>query len=254
MTVDTAVKKRSSQPRLSGGFAADIVAAAVRAPRSAADGVGLVVTPSLNHIAMSQRSSALACAYSNAERIVCGGWPVHLYARFCGLRLGRATGAEIASELMRIAPDPAWQRLFFVVDGAVTERALRAWADRHGVADRCAITVAPFGFEKDAAYSERLACMIAAYSTSVLILAVCTPWSEIFVDTHRALLPPCWAFCVGQAVKLELGLVQPAPSRWRSTRIKRLWRVMHEPACRSGRYGTTSIGFGITNIQSEFCG
>ena len=72
---------------LSMDSAHDIACAALRQPRT--DGVALVVTPNIDHIATIRRSPALARAYRNAARIVCDGWPVQLYARFCGLPVAR---------------------------------------------------------------------------------------------------------------------------------------------------------------------
>lgn len=238
--------------RLSSESAKNIASVAVLWRRPVDAGVGLVVTPNIDHIATIRRSPGLAAAYDNAERIVCDGWPVQLYARFCGLRLGRVTGCEITSELMRMAPYPGWQRLFFVVDSRATEVAITAWAQRHGPAGMCAVSVPPFGFETNAAFSEGLARAIAAHDTTILIMAVGAPRSEIFVDTWRALLPPSWAFCVGQAVKVELGLVKRAPPGWRSAGAEWLWRMMQEPSRLAKRYVTASIGFGLAVIEDQF--
>ena len=201
------------------------------APRSGSDpmtDVALVVTPNIDHIATIRRSPALARAYRHAARIVCDGWPVQLYARLCGQRVARVTGCEITSELMRMAPYPAWQRFYFVVDSATTEQAVHQWAAHSSVA--CDVTIPPFGFERDAEYCERLARSIAAHDTTVLIMAVGAPRSEVFVDTHRTILPRCWAFCVGQAVKIELGLVRRAPPGWQSAGLEWLWRLLQEPS------------------------
>lgn len=84
--------------------ARDIVTTAIQQPP--ADGIALVVTPNIDHIATIWRSPALARAYRKATCIVCDGWPVHRYARFCGLEVARVTGCEITSELMRLAPYP----------------------------------------------------------------------------------------------------------------------------------------------------
>ncbi len=238
--------------RLSSESAKDIAAVAVLSRRPIEAGVGLVVTPNIDHIATIRRSPGLAAAYHNAERIVCDGWPVQLYARFCGLRLGRVTGCEITSELMRMAPYPAWHRMFFVADSRETEIAIKAWAERHAQAGMCAVSVPPFGFETNAAFCEGLARAIALHDTTVLIMAVGAPRSEIFVHTWRALLPPTWAFCIGQAVKVELGLVKRAPRRWRSAGAEWLWRMMQEPSRLAKRYLTASIGFGLAVIEDQF--
>ena len=234
--------------KLSTESARDIVATAVR--QAPADGVALVVTPNIDHIATIRRSPALAQAYRKAARIVCDGWPVQLYARFCGVQVARVTGCEITSELMRLAPYPFTQRLFFVVDSAATVLAVEAWAARNGVEG--SVTVPPFGFERDAAYCVRLAEAIREHRTTLLVMAVGAPRSEVFVDSYRELLPPCWAFCVGQAVKIELGLVRRASSGWQSVGLEWLWRLLQEPSRLTRRYVTASIGFGCAVIEDQF--
>lgn len=242
-------KRRPFGLQLSSDSAGEIAVAAVRQPREPGDGVALVVTPNIDHIATIRRSPALAQAYRNAARIVCDGWPVQLYARFCGLKLERVTGCEITSELMRMMPYPAWQRVFFVVDSQYTQNAVESWSAQNGVVS-CA-TVPPFGFERDKVFSEELAQSIATFGTTLLIMAVGAPRSEVFVDTHRNVLPPCWAFCVGQAVKIELGLVQRASPRWQSAGLEWLWRLRQEPARLAKRYVTASLGFGLAVIEDQ---
>jgi N-acetylglucosaminyldiphosphoundecaprenol N-acetyl-beta-D-mannosaminyltransferase len=211
--------------------------------------VALVVTPNIDHIAMLRRLPALAHAYRNAARIVCDGWPVQLYARICGIRVARVTGCEIMSELMRMAPYPPFHRMFFVVDSSATEQAVRSWAARNGVV--CGTAIPPFGFERDTEFCAGLAASIAAFGTTVLIMAIGAPRSEVFVDTHRAILPACWAFCVGQAVKTELGLIQRASSKWQSLGMEWLWRLSQEPSRLAKRYVTATIGFSFAVIEDQ---
>ena len=232
---------------LSTDSATDIVGAAVS--QTPTKGVALVVTPNIDHIANIRRSPGLAQAYHNAARIVCDGWPVQFYARWCGLPVARVTGCEITAELMRMAPYSPAQQMFFVVDSAVTEAAVRAWARRHEVA--CEVAVPPFGFERDAGYCERLAETIRLHDTTVLVMAVGSPRSEVFVDAYRRLLPPCWAFCVGQAVKIELGLVRRASSKWQTIGMEWLWRLFQEPTRLTRRYITATIGFGFAVVEDQ---
>jgi N-acetylglucosaminyldiphosphoundecaprenol N-acetyl-beta-D-mannosaminyltransferase len=239
---------------LSRASAREIAREAVRQHRETADGVGLVVTPNIDHIAIIRRSPAMARAYRNATRIVCDGWPVQLYARLCGDDLARVTGCEITTALMRMAPYPSWQRFFFVVDNETTEAWVDDWAERNDVADVCATIIPPFGFERDTAFSDAMAQAIAAHGTTLLIMAVGAPRSEIFVDTYRDVLPPCWAFCVGQAVKIELGLVQRASYRWQSAGMEWLWRLIQEPSRLAKRYATATAGFAAAIIEDQFLG
>jgi N-acetylglucosaminyldiphosphoundecaprenol N-acetyl-beta-D-mannosaminyltransferase len=244
------VTMRVSQPfglTLSMDTAREIACTAVR--HAPDDGVALVVTPNIDHIATIRRFPPLARAYRNAARIVCDGWPVQVYARWCGLRVRRVTGCDLTSELMRLAPGAKSQRLFFVVDSAVTERAVRAWATRMAVS--CDVRVPPLGFDQDAAYCAGLAEAIRQHGTSILIMAVGAPRSEVFVDTYREILPPCWAFCVGQAVKAELGLVRRASWRWRSLGMEWLWRMLQEPRRLAGRYMSASIGFSFAVVEDQ---
>jgi N-acetylglucosaminyldiphosphoundecaprenol N-acetyl-beta-D-mannosaminyltransferase len=232
---------------ISTDSALDIANAAIR--QRLDDGVALVVTPNIDHIATMRRFPPLAEAYDNAARIVCDGWPVQVYARWCGLRIRRVTGCQIITEIMRMAPYPAWQRLFFVVDSPETERGVRDWAARNGVV--CNVTVPPFGFDRDAGYCARLAEAIREYRATVLIMAVGAPRSEVFVDTYRAVLPPCWALCVGQAVKIELGLVRRASPTWQSIGMEWLWRMLQEPSRLTKRYATASVGFCCAIVEDQ---
>ncbi len=232
---------------LSMGTAREIACLAIR--ETPKDCVALVVTPNIDHIATIRRFPPLARAYRNAAHIVCDGWPVQLYARWCGLKVRRVTGCDLTSELMRLAPGAKSQRLFFVVDSEATERAVRDWATQLDV--DCDVRVPPIGFAQDAGYCARLAETIRDHKTNILIMAVGAPRSEVFVDTYRDVLPPCWAFCVGQAVKVELGLVQRASWRWRSLGMEWLWRMLQEPARLGWRYMSASIGFGFAVVEDQ---
>lgn len=246
-----AIRRNPFGLQLSTQSAADIARAAISDRRDAGAGVALVVTPNIDHIAIIRRSAAMARAYRNAARIVCDGWPVQFYARICGQRLQRVTGCEITALLMRMAPYPTWQRLFFVVDTEATAAAVRAWADRNGMTAACATAIPPFGFEHDMHFCSTLAQSITSHGTTVLIMAVGAPRSEVFVDTHREILPACWAFCVGQAVKIELGMVKRASPAWRNAGMEWLWRMLQEPSRLTRRYITASIGFGIAVLEDQ---
>lgn len=227
--------------------AREIVRGALR--NAPADGVALVVTPNIDHIETIRRSPLLARAYRNAARVVCDGWSVQVYARWCGRRLARVTGCEITSELLRLAPYAHPHRMFFVVDCKGTQCAVQEWAARNRVVFD--VDVPPFGFERDVTYSAHLAELIKEHRTSLLIMAVDAPRGEIFVNSYRSVLPPCGAFCVGQAVKIELGLVQRASSRWQSLRMEWLWRTIQGPSRLTVRYIAATIGFGFAVLDDQ---
>lgn len=236
---------------LSSATAAEIAEMALTSRRDPPDGVALVVTPNIEHIARLRSSPALARAYRNAAVTVCDGWPVRRYARLCGLQVERVTGCDIAAGLMGAEAYPRWQRIFLVLDSRETEAAVRNWAVCHDMAEQVATAIPPFGFENDDAYCRQMAAQIHAHGTTLLLMAVGAPRSEIFVDRYRSLLPPCWAFCVGQAVKIALGLVQRAPGFWQAVGLEWLWRLRQEPRRLARRYLLSSVGFALAVLEDR---
>ncbi len=215
------------------------VADAVLSPPSEAR---LVVTPNLDHVGRLRRDPAFRAAYRRAAMVLCDGFPVHVYARLHAHRLQRVTGCDLVQELMLARPplDEA-QRWFFVVDGPQTAASVEAWAARTG--ERIGIAIPPFGFIDNAEACAELAGQIALHRTTLLVMGVGAPQSEIFVDRHRARLPPCWAICVGQAVKVTLGLVRRAPRPLRALHLEWLWRVCQEPRRLGRRYALGAFAF-----------
>ncbi len=211
--------------------------------RDAAAGVGLVVTPNLDHVVQLRRDAGLARAYRRAEIVACDGFPVRYYSRFRGIEAGAATGCDIAAALMRTDGFEPWQRLFFVVDSAATAAGVRDWAARKGIAERVATCVPSPGFQGDAEFCAILATRIRSFGTTVLVMGVGAPRSEVFVDTHRDALPPCWALCVGQAVRIEVGLVRRAPRIVRRLHSEWAWRIAQEPRRLLRRYLVGSAVF-----------
>jgi N-acetylglucosaminyldiphosphoundecaprenol N-acetyl-beta-D-mannosaminyltransferase len=238
--------------RLSTASAQEIASLALTAKRRNDQGVGLVVTPNIDHIAWLRRSTGLVRAYGNAETVVCDGWPVQLYARARGLPVRRVTGCEIASELMRGAANSSSQRFYFVVDKSETSDAVQAWAAANGLANRVASFVPPMGFLEKEDLCRELAERIRSHATTVLLMGVGAPRSEIFIDQWRNELPPCWAFCVGQAIKIELGMVRRAPRSVQAAGMEWFWRIAQEPRRLTGRYLRSSFAFVMAVLEDQW--
>ncbi|MDR3439113.1 WecB/TagA/CpsF family glycosyltransferase [Telmatospirillum sp.] len=204
--------------------------------------VGLVVTPNIQHVALLQGDEDFRQAYASAEIVTCDGFPVHYYARLrqCPSP-GRVTGCDIVADLMADRRALAGHRPFFVVDHEDTASAVAAWAAAAGL--DAATHVPPFGFEGDEAVSRALAETIAAHGTTILFVGLGAPKSEIFVHRHRAILPPCWALCVGQAVKMALGLTSPPPTAIKRLNLEWLWRILLEPRRMGVRYARSIVVF-----------
>jgi exopolysaccharide biosynthesis WecB/TagA/CpsF family protein len=201
----------------------------------AEDRVRLIVTPNSDHIRLLQRPAFVA-AYQNAAIICPDGKPVALYAWLRGATAPRrVTGTDIFHELVR-RPDLQRLRVFVLVEAASTEAALRIWLEPRGLTQCWEITTAPADLSGDAARRATLLTAIRAYAPDVLVLTLGAPVSEEFVHLHAASLPHCWALCVGQAVRAEIGLVRRAPGILRVAGLEWAWRVMQEPKRMLPRY------------------
>jgi len=271
---------------LSAQAIADRIAATVRKPASAGAkdgvgragwpqgeandgcGVGLVVTPNVDHVRLLRRDPQFAAAYASAAIVTCDGFPVYHYARLRGCaaarrrgvvpsapgwvrspaRLrgcapaGRVTGCDLARALLRHEALPR-HRLFFVADSDATAAGLRRWAVGRGMGAQVALHVPPHGFEHDPALCAALAGRIAAHGTTLLLMGVGAPRSEVFVHSRRAALPPCWALCVGQALRIEAGVIRRAPALASALNAEWLWRLAHEPRRLTWRYAAGAGGF-----------
>jgi N-acetylglucosaminyldiphosphoundecaprenol N-acetyl-beta-D-mannosaminyltransferase len=80
------------------------------------------------------------------------------------------------------------------------------------------------------------------------------PVSEVFVDRHAAMLPPCWALCVGQAVRVEIGLVARAPEGWRRLGLEWAWRCRQEPRRLGLRYARAAVWYPVAVMRDLLSG
>jgi len=210
--------------------------------------VRLLVTPNINHIRLLRRPDFVQ-AYASAALACVDGFPILLYARSRGLRLpGRVTGCDLIHELAA-SPRLKSQRLFLVVESEATAVAARAWAQARGLASRTDVAVAVPNLGEDRIAQEVLADAVAAHDATLLVMTLGAPVSEVFVHRNRDRLPPCWAICVGQGLRVELGLVARAPRRWRAVGLEWLWRIQQEPRRLGLRYLLDAVWFPVAVVR-----
>lgn len=211
----------------------------------------LVVTPNADHIRLLRnREFAAACG---AADIVCpDGFPVALYAWLRGLgNLGRVTGCDILRELMR-HPSFHQCRVFVLLEGAETASSLHVWAARCELGGRLRVEIAPPNFLADQRAQEDLASSIRAFGASILLITLGAPVSEVFAYRQRMLLPSCWVLCIGQALRVELGITSRAPALFRIVPLEWLWRLIHEPRRLAGRYLKDAFWFPYAVVVDVF--
>jgi N-acetylglucosaminyldiphosphoundecaprenol N-acetyl-beta-D-mannosaminyltransferase len=222
-------------------------------PRQKGRGVGLVITPNIDHIVKLRTDLELRSAYNGAEIIVCDGFPVYYYAIFRGLSVpSRVTGYEIAELLMSEPKMDQLHRLFFVVDTDDTREGVLRWSERVKVSTP-AVEVAPTGFGADPDYCRELARRISEHGTTILFMGVGAPRSEIFVNSYREHLPDCWALCVGQAVRVQAGLARRAPPLLQALHLEWFYRLAKEPRRLSRRYLVSSLLF-LASVWEDLTG
>jgi exopolysaccharide biosynthesis WecB/TagA/CpsF family protein len=214
--------------------ASGIVTRMIREP--AAGAVRPVVTPNLDHVRLMRGRAEFAAACQAAAVVVPDGFPVALYARLRGAGGGaRVTGNEIFHVLAARAAEHA-KKILVVVESDATDTVLRQWVAARGLTACWTSLVAPVNLLDDATGQRVLAARIAGAAPDILVMTLGAPVSEIFVHRHRAILPPCWALCCGQAVRVELGLAWRAPMWAGRLNLEWAWRLAHEPRRLAPRY------------------
>lgn len=214
--------------------AADVVAAAAKPTRSRPR---LIVTANVDHIVILAENAAFRKAYDGAELRTLDGMPLVWLARLIGYRgVARVTGHDLLAAALA-APASPEHRVFLVCSSDAVGERMRAAFVTSGLAPGCIATVTPpFGFEHDAAYSKALAARIRAHGTTLLVMGVGAPKSEIWVDRQGAALGSPVVLAVGEALNVAAGLVPRAPVLMQRLSLEWLFRFAHAPRRLFSRY------------------
>jgi|GEM_PF-159340 len=204
-------------------------------------GPNVVVTPNIDHIRLLRRAR-FRLAYRAASLACPDGFPVLAYARLRGLPLRqRVTGCGIFARLAE-RPELAARSVLVIVESSATQAAVTAWAADRGLTRLRAIA-APEDVGNAVEAQEVLIQAIQQVTPDILVMTLGAPTSEMFLYEHRDRLPQCWALCVGQAVRVHLGLVARAPSLWQRLGLEWAWRVRQEPRRLTARYLLSAAWF-----------
>jgi N-acetylglucosaminyldiphosphoundecaprenol N-acetyl-beta-D-mannosaminyltransferase len=139
--------------------------------------------------------------------------------------------------------------LFFLVDSSATAAAIARWKDEGNIEARVVTEVAPQCFGEDLAICAAVAERVRKAGTTILFLGLGAPKSELFASRYRTQLGGCWALCIGQGIKIALGLVPTPPRLVVRLRLEWAWRVLQEPRRLCGRYASSFIGFGAAVLR-----
>lgn len=212
-------------------------------PRRADEGAGIVITPNIQHVAMMRHDAELADAVRSAAVRLCDGFPVYRYAQARGHRLpGRAAGREVVARIMADVAALRRHRLLMLIDGPALADAVTDWAAQNAL-DHVRVIVAPAGFLGDATAQAAFVAEMRAFQPTIALLGLGAPTSELVLHRHRADLPHCWALCIGQSIKIALGLVPTPPAAVARMNLEWAWRIALEPRRMIARYVPAAWGF-----------
>ncbi|KAB1075208.1 WecB/TagA/CpsF family glycosyltransferase [Methylobacterium planeticum] len=232
----------------STGSAAAILAEAEAGPRARPR---LVVTANVDHIVVLSENPAFRMAYERAAVRTLDGTPLVWLARLGGrYDAVRVTGHDLLACALA-GPQPEDRRVFVVCAGTRVGERIRDLFVQAGLApDAVAIAVPPFGFEQDATYGRALADAVRAHGTTLLLMGVGAPKSEIWVDRQGAALGEPVVLAVGDAVTVAAGLAPRAPRLVQSVGLEWLFRFLHAPQRLFRRYFVRSWRF-VRIVASE---
>lgn len=219
----------------------EVIAAAAALPRALPR---LIVTANVDHIVILSENAAFRKAYDGAAMRTLDGMPLVWLARLGGARdARRITGHELIAAALA-APQPLDRKVFLVTScDAVGDRVASAFVAAGLPADAVRSMTPPFGFEGDEAYSRRLAAEIRGHGTTLLIMGVGAPKSEIWVDRFADDFGNPVTLAVGEALNVAAGLVPRAPVLMQRLGLEWLFRFLHAPRRLFSRYFLRSWRF-----------
>lgn len=216
------------------GPAAAIVACVAARP---ADRPRMIVTANIDHIVQLAQDGAFRGAYDRAAARTLDGMPLVWLARARSRRpVERVTGHDLLACVLA-DPPPFAARVFLVsarqaVADAVAERLKAAGLPGGAIAG----AVPPFGFEHDPDYTASLAARIRAHGTTLLVMGVGAPKSEVWVDRQGAKLGSPVVFCVGDALAVAAGCMPRAPLLMQRIGLEWAFRFLLAPRRLFQRY------------------
>lgn len=225
----------------STGKAAEILAAAAAQPRARPR---LIVTANVDHIVILSGNAAFRKAYDDAAVRTLDGTPLVWLARLSGARnVRRVTGHDLLAAALEMPQDPTRKVFLIGSSGTVGERIAACFTAAGLPPDAVETVTPPFGFEADEAYAGDLARRVRAHGTTLLVMGVGAPKSEIWVDRHGAELGDPVVLAVGEALNVAAGLVPRAPVPMQRLGLEWLFRFVHAPRRLFSRYFLRSWRF-----------
>ncbi len=206
------------------------------ARRAASGRGGFVLTPNLDHLALSRKDPEFRAAYGRAFLALVDGMPLVMAARLLRLPVReKVSGSDLFQPLMeRCARDHL--PVFFLGASAETcEAAGRRLREQHPDIDLVGYDASQFDLDAHPATARR-ALRRAAESGARLVLVCLPPSKQLmlfrFEDDYR----PAVGIGVGSTLAFYVGEVQRAPAWMSKTGLEWFHRLSQEPGRLWRRY------------------
>jgi N-acetylglucosaminyldiphosphoundecaprenol N-acetyl-beta-D-mannosaminyltransferase len=204
----------------------------------------LLITPNVDHIVTLHNNHIYKEACHAAWLLTVDGFPVERFLSLVGVKIPeRVTGADLFPKLMQVMT-PEKHRPCFMVATEFTQEFLKTWLKNRGFKEsEFLIEVPPFGFEKNAEYSNHFIERLKEVQCTHLYMGVGAPKSEIWAHTHRDHTANMHIFCFGAAIEFFSQNMTRAPLWMQQYGFEWVWRLGCEPSRLAKRYLVNSWKF-----------
>jgi N-acetylglucosaminyldiphosphoundecaprenol N-acetyl-beta-D-mannosaminyltransferase len=191
---------------------------------------GFVLTPNVDHIAISRRDPDLVWAYRRCFLALADGMPLVLLSRLLRLPLRhKVSGSDLFAPLMARCAREGVAVFFVGATPAACQAAVRKLRAEHPDLQVTGHDSSIFDLEADPAHA--LAVLRRARDAGARLIAVCLPPKKQalmlsrFEDEYR----PAVGIGVGSALAFYVGEVSRAPAWMSRTGLEWLYRLWQEP-------------------------
>jgi N-acetylglucosaminyldiphosphoundecaprenol N-acetyl-beta-D-mannosaminyltransferase len=195
-----------------------------------------VVTANVDHVVRYHREPDVRSLYTEADLVVADGMPLIWASRLLGDPLPeRVAGSDLFPALCGRAADLGLS--VFLLGGApgTADRAATVLLERHP-ALRVTTYCPPFGFEKDAAETDRAVSAVRDVRPDILFVGLGSPKQEKWIVQHGAACGPRLSIGVGISFSFVSGDVPRAPRWMQRAGLEWLHRLGREPGRLWKRY------------------
>lgn len=204
-----------------------------------------VVTPNVDHLVILEDDSEFRRSYEDAGLVLIDGKPVLAAARLLGSSVpGTVPGSDLVPALFEAANCRGSVSVFLLgAAPGVAERAASHIEETWPKLNVVGTLSPPYGFEKDAAESERIITAVNDVSPDILVVGLGAPKQEIWVHRYRTRLDARAILCVGATIDFIAGEKKRAPEWMQRMGFEWLFRMLSEPRRLVKRYGKDAIVF-----------